>query len=265
MAIKTVRFTFLPTQEVLQLLRSFRNMVNEAIGIGFVRQPKTRFQLITMTYPQLKEHGLHCHYILSACEVAFSILRNHRRRNRAPFAKHLFLKLDSESYKLEHSSLRIPTKPRQFVFIPLRWGEYQSSFLRNPALKRGSLTITSSGTVAISFSRIVQPITTHNKVAFDTNTRSLVGVSTDETIVNYDLSRTIRIRDMYCKIRASVSRKTHRGRKRMHMLLLKYGRRERLRVVQAIHEVSRRLVSDAEDRKQVIVMERLNGIRFSHR
>jgi len=41
---------------------------------------KIRFQLIGLAYPRLKEYGLHTHYILSACEVAYSVYRNKKRK-----------------------------------------------------------------------------------------------------------------------------------------------------------------------------------------
>jgi hypothetical protein len=158
-AFKAVKFHYEPRADMLSLLKTFRDMVNEAIRVGFEKKPKTRFQLIAMAYCDLKNrYGLHTHYILSACECAFAMLRN-RRWKKQPYAKHLFLKLDNQTYRLDYMLLRIPTTPRNFITIPLRGGDYQLSFLRDPALKRGSITITDA-TVILAVSktaRVVEP------------------------------------------------------------------------------------------------------------
>jgi hypothetical protein len=84
LAVKAVQFQYKPTEHVLSLLATFKDMVNEAIRVGFEKKPKTRFKLIVECYQVFKEkYGLHTHYILNACEYAFAILeteggkRNH--------------------------------------------------------------------------------------------------------------------------------------------------------------------------------------------
>src|SRR2546425_12201141 len=69
--------------------------------------------------PRLKEYGLHTHYILSACEVAYSVYRNKGRKSD-PYIERAFLKLDNQSYSLNHLLLRIPTTPRHFVYLTLQ-------------------------------------------------------------------------------------------------------------------------------------------------
>jgi len=54
-------------------------MCNDAIRIALEEKPKNRFRLIELAYPRLKEYGLHTHYILSACEVAFGVCREGER------------------------------------------------------------------------------------------------------------------------------------------------------------------------------------------
>jgi len=51
-------------------------MRNDAIRIALKEKPRSRFKLIETAYLRLKEYGLHTHYILSACEVAYSVYRN---------------------------------------------------------------------------------------------------------------------------------------------------------------------------------------------
>jgi len=256
-AVKAVKFHYSPREDVLSLLRTFRDMVNEAVRLGFERKPRTRFQLITMVYCDFKErYGLHTHYILNACEAAFAMLRN-RKWKKLPYAKHLFLKLDSQTYRLDYMMLRIPITPRNFLVIPLRGGNYQLSFLRDPSLKRGSITITES-TVVLAVSktaRVVEPL--RKAVAFDINERNITSSEGER----YDLSHIANIKHQYSRIRASIAKKTHRDRRVKQRLLSKYGRRERQRAIQALHKVSKKIVEKAKESKSAIILEKLTNIR----
>lgn len=101
LGVKTVQFHITPTPQLLRLLEQFRTMINEAIRIGLERNVKSRFQLVKEVYYYLRErYELHTHYILNACEVAFSIIKKHRKWGRRPYAKRLMLKLDNQTYKL---------------------------------------------------------------------------------------------------------------------------------------------------------------------
>jgi len=260
-ATKAVRFSYTPTEDMLNLLETFRYMVNDALRIGFEKKPRSRFQLIMMAYHDLKDrYGLHTHYILSACECAYAMLRN-RKWRKLPYAKRLFLKLDSQTYKLDYMMLRIPTTPRNFLHIPLRGGEYQLSFLRDPNLKRGSITITDSKVIlAVSKStEAVEPL--GEPVAFDINEKNITSSDGER----YDLSEAASIKHQYSRIRASIARNTNKDRRVKRKLLAKYGRRERQRAIQALHRISSRIVEKAKESRSPIILEKLTNIRNSSR
>jgi len=65
-------------------------------------------------------------------EVASAILKNSKRNHRTPVAKRLFLKLDNQTYRLGDDTLRIPLKPRQFLTLKLKLGEYQQKIPQRP-------------------------------------------------------------------------------------------------------------------------------------
>jgi putative transposase len=260
-AVKAVKFHYTPTEEILSLLNIFRNMVNDALRIGFEGKPRTRFQLITMAYWELKDrYRLHTHYILNACECAFAMLRN-RKWKKLPYAKRLFLKLDNQTYRLDYMMLKIPTTPRNFIIIPLKAGDYQLSFLRDPALKRGSITITEA-TVVLAVSKtanVLEPL--RKAVAYDINEKNITGSDGEK----YDLSDVANIKHQYSRIRASIAKNTHRDRRIKQKLLSKYGERERQRTIQALHRVSKDIVEKAKGTKSRIVLERLTNIMKNHR
>lgn len=258
-AVKAVRFQYTPREDVRVLLLTFRDMVNEALRIGFEKKPRTRFQLIMMVYYDFKEkYGLHTHYILGACECAFAMLRN-RKWRKCPYARNLFLKLDNQTYRLDYMLLRIPTMPRHFIAIPLKAGDYQLSFLRDSSLKRGSITLTDS-TLVLAVSKtasVVEPL--RKPVAYDINEKNITG-SDGEQI---DLSHVAQIKHQYSRIRASIAASTCRDRRIKKRLLAKYGRQEKQRTNQALHIVSKKIVEKAKQAHSPIVLEKLTHIRRS--
>ena len=70
---KSISFRCTAPQELISLFEEFRLMCNDAIRIAIKENPKNRFKLIELAYEKLKGYGLHTHYVLSACEVAFSV------------------------------------------------------------------------------------------------------------------------------------------------------------------------------------------------
>lgn len=92
--------------------------------------------------------------------------------------------------------LRIPRKPKDFIYIPLKTGDYQRRFLEDPTLKRGSVTLTAD-TVVVAFSRDAEVVKPMGKVAFDTNELSVDGVvAKDNTLrsIKYDVRKAVSLR-----------------------------------------------------------------------
>jgi hypothetical protein len=83
-AVKSINFRHNTSVELPSLFEDFRLMCNDAIRVALREKPKSRFHLIELAYSRLKEYRLHSHYILSACEVAFSIYKN-KDRKRDPY------------------------------------------------------------------------------------------------------------------------------------------------------------------------------------
>ncbi|HVB95793.1 MAG TPA: hypothetical protein VND41_04240 [Nitrososphaerales archaeon] len=86
--VKTISFRYDASDELSSLFEDFCLMCNDAIRIAIQYEQehgsqsvKSRFRLIELAYPRLKEYGLHTHYILSACEVAFASYRNKDRKS----------------------------------------------------------------------------------------------------------------------------------------------------------------------------------------
>ena len=238
-------------------------MCNDAIRIALDEEPGNRFELIELAYPRLKEYGLHTHYILSACEVAYSVYRNKKRKSR-PFIRRAFLKVTSQSYLLNHLVLRIPTRPRHFIYLTLQASNYHLSLMNEPALKHGAITITKEK-VVVAISKRLQVKEVHGQIGVDVNEKNVTFADSAGNMARLDTSQITELKERYREIRAKISKKTQKDRRVQRRLLQKYGRREKNRTVQRIHVVTKRIAEEARKNQFGIVMEKLKGIRRLYR
>ena len=256
---KGVKFAYSPTSLTLKLLSTFRGMVNDAIRICLAENIKGRLKLRNRIYKELQErYGVGSCFPYSVAEVAWSIVRKHKHWHRKPHAKRLMLKIDAANFSLNYSIISLPFKRGERVLIPLKYGDYQTSFLMDKTLKRGSVTMTQSS-IVISFSK--EPPTTEpsKKVGYDLNEKSVVG--SDGT--KYDISEVARLHTLY-GIRRSRFYQRHPNDRRLKKKFAG-SRREKERVNQALHKVSTSIVEKARANREAIVLERLKGIRYAHR
>ncbi|HYR04109.1 MAG TPA: hypothetical protein VEO75_01870 [Nitrososphaerales archaeon] len=196
-------------------------MCNDAIRIAVKQKPTSRFKLIELAYPRLKDYGLHTHYILSACEVAHSVFKN-RTRKAAPYIKRHFIKLGSQSYTLDHLIVRIPTRPRRFIYLTLHASNYHLSFLDDPALKRGSITLTDSG-LALALSKEITEIEPRGRIGIDVNERNVTWADSSGVVVKEDTSRIAELKERHKAIRAKIAQRTSKDRRIQKRLLADIG------------------------------------------
>jgi putative transposase len=141
--------------------------------------------------------------------------------------------------------------------VPLKYGEYQRSFLMDTTLKRGSVTMTESS-IVIAFSKETPSSKPSRKIGYDLNEKSFVG--SDGT--RHDLSEVARLHTLY-GIRRSKFYERHPKDRRVRKKFAT-SRREKKRVNQALHRVSALIVEKARANNEAIVLERLKGIRYAH-
>jgi len=263
-ATKSLSLEYTAPNELFFLFETFGRMCNDAMRIAVQGKPKNRLQLIQAAYPRLKEYGLHTHYILSACEAAFSAYRNKRRKSIPHFTRN-FVKLDNQSYRLNHFLLRIPVTPRRFVFLTLIGSAYHSALIDNPGLKRGSIVINEKS-VNIAFSKKVRIINPAGFIGVDLNERNATVTAADGWTHRFDgLGDVAEIKERYRDIRTSIQRKTRGDRRIGQEVLVKYGKRERDRTSQRIHRITKEIVDYSKEHMLGIKMEKLTGIRILYR
>ena len=257
--VKAIRFQFEPNSKLNELLVIFRDLTNFCLQKGLKNNVTSRFRLIKLVYEKSKKFGLHTHYVLNACEVACAILKNYRRykKNKIPEVRKLFLKLDNQTYKIENGCLRIPFEPREFVYLKLRYGNYQKQFLENKTLKFGSVTVLTQD-ILLSVKKESNVIEPKSKVALDLNERNLTSINNDNNVKIYDLTEIQKTHHTYYLKRKNIQRKV-KNRKLRKQLLEKYSGIEKRKVEWLLHNVSKRIVEDNPNSE--IIMENLKGIR----
>jgi putative transposase len=258
-AVKSVKFGYTSTQLTIELLETFRDMVNEAIRICLHEGIRGRLKLRDRIYKEFQQrYSVTSAFPYSVAEVAWSIVKKNRKWHRKPFAKRLMMKMDVRSYSLNYSIMSLPFRKGERVLVPLRYGDFQRSFLMDTTLKRGSVTVTQDS-VIITFSKEIPTTAPDSRVGIDLNEKSTV--LSDG--MRYDLSEVARLHTEY-GVRRSNFYERHPHDRRIKK---KYAgsRREKERVRQFLHRTSKEIVEFAKSKGQAIVLERLKGIRFAHK
>ena len=259
-------FQYEPDQAVRPLLETFRMMVNHALWVGVHRGIRGRFHLIKAVYEESRRYGLHTHYTLNACEVASAILKNHRGNHRAPLARKLFLKLDNQTYQLRDGTLSIPIKPRQFLTLRLRIGDYQRQFLNDSTLRLGSITLTESK-LTVAFNHQQHTNETYDSVvAYDTNELSLDGALANGAqikSIHVNLRQVARVRAFHLERRRYLQKRLSHCQRKLTTKLSHDRDRERRRVDAVLHLMTKQQIDLAKQNNAKIILEDLKGLRRS--
>jgi putative transposase len=137
------------------------------------------------------------------------MLKIYRKKHREgkPEAKKLFMQLDPVLYKFYGDIIRISVKPRRFIFINLKYGEYQRKFIdawMEGELRTGEITI-NENKIIVPFKKEVDLENMKDWVAIDINESNVTGVGSNPHILRIDHSlRTIHT--TYFNIRRNIQK-----------------------------------------------------------
>ena len=272
-AARLVRSLPFPVREMPASLRwllgEFRLLVNRSIRIGIRDDIRSRFRLTRVAYRTLSsEHDVYKQYIPSAFEVALAVLKAHRKRLRrgrttnVPYVRRPMLKAENQSYRLDRETgrLRIPIRGTEGVQLVLPLSEWHRSILGDPTWGLGSLTVTPDRIVVVVRKAAPDPYAPEAAIALDTNEASLDGVAAtggEGHLVTIPFPEVRVVQATHVRRRRRLQRKKANDRRVMRRLLDREGRRERNRVRQRLHRLSKGLVAAAAERHAAIVLEEL--------
>ena len=247
------------TPEVQRLLAIFRRIVNDCIRIGLLSEVSSPRRLSTLSYKELRQYRVPSYYKLCAISRAAGILaaRQKSLRRGFPTKDPCSLKPQVTAYqgfKIENGALKIPVGSRKYNYVPLN--AHTLSVLSKQGVTVRSFTLTETS-LSLCISKLVAEVQCSGTVGVDRNLRNLT-VGNDARTLQYDLSETVRITETTSQIVGSFKRDDSRIRKR---IASKYGCRRRDRTKYLLHNVTKRMVAEALESREAIVLENIEGIR----
>jgi putative transposase len=257
------------------LMEDFRLTVNNAIRFGLQTGATSRNSLNKLAYGDFrKEHpNMYSQHLVCAFEVAGSALKNHRRRLRrgfpsqAPFVRRLFMKTENQAYKLdrENGIIDLPIRAGLHIQLRLIVSDYHRRYLDDESLSLGSLTLLQDRVIVTIRKHPPEPYAHKSIVSLDTNERSLDGVLAKDdrimTIVRAEFPEVSVIQSVHHERRKRLQRKKSHDKRMTRKLCNNEGKREHHRIDYRMHEVANAVLSFAEERRSMIVLEDLTGIK----
>ena len=274
MVARVVRGLAFPAGEIPPALRwlmaEFRLIVNESVRIALGQDIRSRFRLARVAYRTLSaDHDVYKEYIPSAFEVALGMLKGYRKRVRrgrhtdVPYLRRLMLKAENQSYRLDRETgrLRIPIRAGQQAFLDLPLSDWHRSLLGDASWSLGSLTVTPDRVIVTVRKATPEPYLPMAAIALDTNEDSLDGVIAEgrtASLVTVFFPEVRVVQATHFRRRRRITRKKAHDSRVIRRLLGREGRRERNRVRQRLHLVSKGLIQTAKERHAAIVLENLS-------
>jgi len=256
------------------LLEDFRLAVNNAIRAGLQARVTSRNALSKLAYKDFrKEHpNMYSQHLVSAFEVAGSVLKNCRRRlrksgaSRVPYVRRLMVKAENQAYKLdrEHGVVDLPIRAGCHVKLELLVSDYHRRYLDDPSLTLGSLTLLPDRVIVAFRKEAPRPYLPESALSLDTNERSLDGVflkSDEAKAVKAEFPDVAIIQRRHHDRRKGLQKKKAHDRQTSRRLCRREGQREHHRIEYRLHQVANAVLSLAESRKSAIVLEDLKGFK----
>jgi putative transposase len=260
--------------EVKFLLEDFRLAVNNAVRAGLQTRVTSRNALARVAYKDLREQHprMYAQHLVSAFEVACSILKNHRKRVRngiacrIPYVKRLMMKAENQAYKLDRRSgvIDLPIRAGCHVELRLVVSQYHRKYLDDMSLTLGSLTVLPDRVVVAVRKDAPKPYIPGSVISLDTNERSLDGVFVEgdgAKAVKADFPDIAIIQQRHHERRKRFQKKKAHDRRSSRNLCRREGVREHHRIDYRLHQVANSVLKFAEERRSAIVLEDLKGFK----
>jgi putative transposase len=263
LVLKSVKQVYRPTPEVQRILEISRRMVNDCIEIGLSCSVTALKRLSVLSWPQRRRYDCPSYYKVCAVSRAAGILAARKKSlRRGQSTKNPYsLKPQitaCQGFKIEDGALRVPVGKRSFQYVPLT--SHTVSILSDPAVTVRSFTLTPTS-LSLCISKEIPEVESTEAIGVDRNLRNLT-VGNSNRVVQYDLSETVKIAQRTVKVVASFTRNDYRIRKK---IASKYGLRRRNRIQHLLNVATKQIVAEAVQRRQVIVLENIEGIRRLYR
>ncbi len=235
-------------------------MVNRCIEIGLQNNIHTLKKLSAMSYRELAKYNeIPSCYKICAISKAVGILSNRNQsikrgiRTKNPYLKRLIL-ISYYGFKFDGGIFKIPIGNRKYFEILLNY--HSKNVLSDNSLKINSFTLTLDS-ISIAYSREITPIKCIETMGIDRNLRNIT-VGNFNQVIQYDISKTVKIAETTKSIISSFKRHDFRIRTKLYT---KYGTRRKNRTNQLLHKVSKDIIQRATRNRDVLVFEDIRYIK----
>lgn len=261
--VRAVKFRYKPTEETARLLHDFRDMLNFCLEKAFETNSFSIKRLHHACYNELKaRYDYNSQYFVSAIKTAVSMLSSWKKhKGEKPKARKLFIEFSPLLTRFEGDKLRISIKPRCFLTIPLKFGDYQAKFIklwREGKLRAGEI-IMNGYWIIVPFKQEIDLAKPDEAMAIDVNENNITAVDSKGNCLKIDTSKIRAIHEVYSrKLRRIQQIGDSKVKKR---LLAKYSGRRKRRVQDLLHKLTKQLSEFTKGK--MLIMEDLNNIRSS--
>jgi len=177
------------------------------------------------------------------------------------------MKAENQAYKLdrENGIIDLPIRAGLHIQLGLIVSDYHRRYLDDKSLSLGSLTLLPDRVVVAIRKRPPKAYAPESIVSLDTNERSLDGVLVNEdrieAVVRAEFPDVSVIQSVHHDRRMKLQKKKSHDRRTAKRLCAREGMREHHRIDYRMHEVANAVLSFAEEKKSMIVLENLTGIK----
>jgi len=244
--------------EVQFLMEDFRLAVNNAVRVGLQARVTSRNALNKLVYKDFRcnHPGMYSQHLVSAFEVAASVMKMHRRRTRVkaeprtPYVKRLMMKAENQAYKLDRDSgiIDLPVRAGCHVKLKLIVSQYHRRYLDDPTLSLGSLTVLPDRVIVAFRKETPKLYAPESIISLDTNENSLDGVCLQgnvSNVVKASFPEVAAIQQRHHDRRKMLQKKKAHDRRTSRTLCRREGRREHHRIDYRMHQAANTVLSFA--------------------
>jgi putative transposase len=267
--VKSIKQPFQPTPAILQLIETFRQMVNDCIRMGLENNTTSMKRLSMLSYPQLARYQTYSNYKLTAISKAAGILKARKKSiqrgypTKDPYMTRPIL-VGYLRFRIRDGTLKIPVTAsgmgHDTSYFDISLNSRVKAILADRPLKVRSFTVTSDG-LSLAISKEVAEYVPSTAIGVDRNLANVRAGNTN-AVVQYDVSKTVAIADNNRSVNRAFRRNDARVGRNLTGL---HGKRRHNRVNQLLHLVSKSIVKQAKDQKAAIALEDIIRIRNLYR
>ena len=248
-------------------MQDFRLMVNRGIRHALENYLTAQGSLAKFGQSLAREYHVNGAHARTAMSVALSLDKSHRRRlrkgkkSKVPYVFKPFLRADDVTFHIspETGHIRLSLRTGEWTEFDVKLSRYHLGFLEQGRVKQ--LVLTDKRAVLIVEKEVLERYAPTSILALDTNERSLDGVSLSSEgslPVSVPYPDVSVVQHRHFVRRRKLNKKKANDRRVWRRLASKEGRRERNRVSQRLHLISKGLVELAVREKAAIALEDLH-------